>query len=191
MNVSGASHFLLIELLPSSDDRSPFTQLRGTSVASKPRADVSAATQRSGRVIKSAHAAVATSRARATTIPVPRPQKQPVPLVPSKRGQAIRVVPTPTAGLTKKPPFITPPIRPATAIGRIKSTSRNASALLTSRIPARPATSASLRPPTIAARNVTISAKSQAGVTPLATNSEFFIDFDSPDVADDDFMFDI
>jgi len=177
--------------LPEDDNRSPFALFRGTNAASQPCAAIPAATQRSGRVIKGAHGVAATSSARATAIPAPRPPKQPAPSGPSKRGQAIRVVPTPTAGPTKKPPPTALPSRPATATGRVTSTSRNASASLTSRMPARPATSASLRRPTVVTRNVTTSAKSQANVTALAIDSDFVVEFDSADVADDDFMFDI
>ncbi|KAI0250315.1 hypothetical protein BJV78DRAFT_1219905 [Lactifluus subvellereus] len=183
-----ASSYWDIFDLPEDDDRSPFALFRGTNVASKPCAAVPAATQRSGRVIKGAHGVAATSRARATAIPAPRPPKQPAPPGPSKRRQAIRVVPTPTAGPSKKAPLLS---RPATATGRVTSTSRNASASLTSRMPVRPATSASLRPPTVATRNVTVSAKSQTKVTALAMDSDFVLEFDSADVADDDFMFDI
>jgi hypothetical protein len=133
------------------------------------------------------------SRARATTIPKPQQLKQlkqlTLPLA-SKVRQAPSADSGPMAGPTKKPPQINPHTRPATATGRVASTS------LTKPTPAprtivRPASSASLRPQTTTARPAKFQTKLQTGATPLATDQELHFEFEGIDVRGDDFMFDV
>jgi hypothetical protein len=94
------------------------------------------------------------------------------------------------AGPTKKPPQINPPTRPVTATGRVASTLRNAPVSIP-HIHARPATSASLRPPTAITRTVKLLTKVQAGAMPLAADPEIVLEFEGVGVGDDDFMFDV
>ncbi|KAH8996484.1 hypothetical protein EDB86DRAFT_2918688, partial [Lactarius hatsudake] len=154
--------------LPEDDDPSPFSKVRGLSAASKQSVRVNTTTIRT----------VPPSRPRAATTSAPRQMKQPAPST-SKRSQASqrasRVLPA----------------RPATAAGRVISTLRTAPAPMTSRIPTRPATSASLRPPTgvkSAARQTT---NTRAGEMVPSTKSEFALEFDWVDDAAEDFMFDV
>ena len=164
-------------ILTSIDDPSPFARLRGADEASKSKV------LPAGQVTKGAHAG---SRARLMTIPNPRKQ----PAVPrvvqlsSRRERVVRAAPTPVAASTKKPTQISHPARPATATGRIAP-------VLTPRILPRPATSASLRPPTAMTRTGRHPTKFQASATPLAADPEFVLEFEGVDVGDEDFMFDV
>jgi hypothetical protein len=108
----------------------------------------------------------------------------------SKRGQAVRVTPTPTVGLTKKSPQINHPTRPATATGRIASTSRTRPVSAT-RILARPATSTSLRLPPAVTKTVKVTKKLQTGAMPSAADPEIVFEFGGMDVEYHDFMFDV
>jgi hypothetical protein len=119
-------------------------------------------------------------------------RKQPAVHLLSKRGQAVRAAPTLMAGSTKKSAQINPPARPATATGRMASSSR-IGPVLTPRMHARPTTSVSLRPPAAATRTVGLSTKSQTGTTPLAVDPVLVLEFEGvdPDVGNDDFMFDV
>ena len=156
--------FLAYQTFTSIDDPSPFARPKVPAV----------------HVMKGA-------RARATTIPNPR--KQPAVHLPSKREQAVRVAPTRMAGLTK-PPQINPPTRPATATGRTASTLRNAP-VSKPRIHARPATSASLRPPIAVTRTAKLPTKALLGATPLVADPEIVLGYEGVDVGNDDFMFDV
>lgn len=161
------------QILTSIDDPSPFSRPRGADKASKPKV------LPAGHLTKGAHAG---SRARSTAIPNLR--KQPAVHLSSKREQAVRAAPTPVAGSTKKPPQISHPTRPATATGRVAPAS-------TPRILPRPATSASLRPPTAMTRAVKLPTRMQSGATPLAADPEIVLKFEGVDVENDDFMFDV
>ena len=86
------------------------------------------------------------SRSHIATASAPHQLKQSAPS-PSKRGQAVRMIPIPPVRSEKKLQIV-PPSRPATVAGRVTSTSRMAPPPMTSRAPMRPATSASFRPPT-------------------------------------------
>ncbi len=158
-----------------TDDSTPFTRLR----------DAGEANPTAGHMTKS------TSRARAATAIVTNSNRRAVHLS-SKRGQAARVAPVPVAGSIRKPPQITPPTRPATATGRMASTSR-IGPVSTARLQARPATSVSLRPPTVVTRTVRPSTKSQMGTAPLAADPEIVLELEGldSDVGNDDFMFDV
>lgn len=164
-----------------TDDSSPFARPRDASKA-KPYLG---------------HVTNGTSRSRAVTIANSNLRKQPAVQLASTRGHAMRaaamrVAPTPMAGLTKKPQQIKPLTRPATVTGRIASTSR-IGPVSTSRVHARPATSVSLRPPTAVTRTVRLPSKSQTGITPLVVNPEIVLEFESVDseIGRDDFMFDV
>ena len=172
---------------PFPDDCSPFSQHRGTSGSSK----LLVANQRSVPATRGSHGVATTSRARATTLPVPRPLKPTARQVPSERAQAIRIDPTPPISPSKKSSDKAAPTRSATTTGCITSTPRMTTVSMTSRLPTRPATSISLRPPTITTKKVTMLAKFRSCSTLLVADSEFVLEFDGPDVADDDFMFDI
>lgn len=171
MNMSECFPFLAYQTLTSIDDPSPFARLHE---ASKPKVPTV-------HVMKGA-------RARATTIPNPR--KQPAVHLPSKREQAVRVAPTRMAGLTKKTRQINPPTRPATATGRMAITLRTAPVSIP-RIHARPATSASLRPPIAVTRTVKPPTKVQVGATPLVADPEIVLGYEGVEIGIDDFMFDV
>ncbi|KAI0301019.1 hypothetical protein B0F90DRAFT_373954 [Multifurca ochricompacta] len=171
--------------LQEDDDPSPFTELRSSGTTSKRSANVPTTTQ--PRAMKGMPGA-------ALPIRELRPLKQSVqsvPPVPSKRRQESRLVPTLATHSVRKASNQTPPARPATAAGRVFPMSRIAPALVTSRIPARPATSASMRPATTAMRTIKKATKVQASTTPLAANSEFVLKLGSVDVVDEDFMFNV
>lgn len=177
-----ASEHVLWFLLPAyristfTDDSTPFARLHGGEA--NPPVE---------------HVTKGTSRARATTtIANANARKQPAVHLSSKRGQAARAAPTLMAGSTKKSPQINPPTRPATATGRMASTSRIGPVSIP-RMHARPATSVSSRPPIAATRTVKLSTKSQMGATPLAADFEVVLKFEGvgSDVGNDDFMFDV
>lgn len=173
--------------LPEDDDPSPFCKLRGSGVASKPSANVQVQAARpSVRVNTAAIRAVPPSRLRAATMSAPRQVKQPTPST-SKRDQAARVVPIPSVRSPEKASRILLPARPATAAGRVISTLRPAPVPMTSRIPTRPATSISLRPP----MRVKSTTNAQAGETVPPAKSEFALEFDCVEDAAEDFMFDV
>lgn len=171
VNISECFPFLAYQTLTSIDDPSPFARLHE---ASKPKVPTV-------HVMKGA-------RARATTIPNPR--KQPAVHLPSKREQAVRVAPTRMAGLTKKTRQTNPPTRPATATGRMATTLRTAPVSIP-RIHARPATSASLRPPIAVTRTMKPPTKVQVGATPLVADPEIVLGYEGVEIGIDDFMFDV
>ena len=169
---------------PFIDDPSPFSKLRGLSAASKQSPNVQAA-QPSVRVNTAAIRAGPLSRPRAPAISAQHQVKQSVPST-SKREQAVRVTPIPPVRSGKRSQTL-PPARPATAVGRVTSTLRTATAPTTSRIPTRPATSASLRAP-MRVKNTT---NARAGEAMSSAKSEFALEFDCIEDAAEDFMFDV
>jgi hypothetical protein len=125
VNVSYKISLRAYRPLMFTDDSTPFTRLR----------DAGEANPTAGHMTKS------TSRARAATSTITNSNRRAVHL-PSKRGQAVRAAPVPMVGSTKKSSQITPPTRPT---GWMASTSR-IGPVSAARLPARPATSVSLRP---------------------------------------------
>lgn len=166
---------------PFIDDPSPFSKLRGLSAASKQSPNVQAA-QPSVRVNTAAIRPGPLSR---PAISAQHQVKQSVPST-SKRGQAVRVAPIPPVRSGKRSQTL-PPARPATAAGRVTSTLRTATAPMTSRIPTRPATSASLRAP-MRVKNTT---NARAGEAMSSAKSEFALEFNCIEDAAEDFMFDV
>lgn len=90
----------------------------------------------------------------------------------------------------KKAPQNHPPPRPATVAGRMASTLRSAPASAP-RVLARPATSVSMRPPTVTTRTAKPRTKMQTGITPLVADPVVAFQFEDMDVRDDDFVFDV
>ncbi len=175
MNVAEDFSLLTLLTLMSIDNPSPFARLRGAGEASK-------AKPTDGHVTK--------GTTRAMSNPNPRPGTHRAAHLSSKRGQAMRAAPTPTGGQTKQSSQINTATRPATATGRMASTS-GFGPVPTPRILARPATSASLRPPTAVTRTVRLPTKSQTGTISLAADPEIILEFEGVDVGNDDFIFDV
>lgn len=173
MNVSYDFPLTIHRALTFTDESTPFTRLRGAG-------EVSKANPTAG------HATKGPSRARTAT------SNRRVVQLPSKRGQAVRAGPAPMAGSSNKSPQISLPTRPATATGRMASTSL-IGPVSTLRVHARPATSVSLRPPTAIARTVGNFTKSQPGTRPLVADPQIVLEFEGVglDVGNDDFMFDV
>lgn len=175
--------------LPEDDDLGPFSKVRGLSAAPKQSANVQAARPSSVRVNTTTIRTVPPSRPRAATTSAPRQVKQPAPST-SKHGQAARVVPVPSVRLERASRVLLP-ARPATAAGLVISTLRPAPAPMTSRIPTRPATSASLRPPTGVKSTARQTTNTRAGETVPPAKSEFALEFDCVEDVTEDFMFDV
>jgi hypothetical protein len=176
VNVSYDFSLPAYRTLTFTDDPTPFARLRGGEAS-----NANPATR---------HVTKGTSRTRAATT-IANARKQPTVHLSSKRGQAARAAPTLMAGPTISPQ-ISLPTRPATATGRMASTSR-IGPVPTPRMHARTATSVSLRPPIAVTRTVKLSTKSQTGTTPLAADPEIVLEFEGvdSDVGNDDFMFDV
>jgi len=138
-----------------TDDSTPFARRAG---------EASTKVKPAGHVTK--------SQVRAATIANSNPPKQPAVHLSSKGGRSVRAAPTPIAGSTRKSPQINPPTRAATATGRLVSTT-HIGPVSTSCIHARPAASASLRPPTAVTRTVRLSTKLQNGHNATGCGSRY------------------